>query len=164
MKSFKKNYYLCLLAGLLILAGCSGQYGRLSVNDSVKNQIENYQVLPDHNYYYSGAEVSPRAIIGIHKDYTLKSDLWKPVELTPDQLKKWMIYFGSSTTSDQPFNGSEILTPDGNRIGIWYAFKDWRDWASVAMIDEKMVNISTPIEKHTTPFHWFSIFPPSDIE
>ena len=139
-----KAVFMVVLAALL---GCSGPYGRIAVNADVKKQFESYNVLPDHRYYYSGSFARPRAVIGIHKDYTLQSRFWIPVDLTPEQLKRWVDYFGPTTQSFRNANGSEILTEGGQKIGVWYAFRNWKDWATVKMIDDHVVNISTPIFK-----------------
>lgn len=137
---------IVLLVILSAVTGCGGHYGRLAVNDTVEMQFENYEVLADHRYYYSGSQARPRAVIGIHETYTLQSKLWVPVDLTPEQLKDWVDYFGPTTKYIQGNNGSAILNEHGEKIGVWYAFIDWRDWAAVKMIDEKVVSISTPIE------------------
>ena len=159
-KIFIKDNLLKLIAfvALMVLVGCGGHYGRLAVNHDVKAQFEDYQVLPDHRYYYSGSEARPRAVIGIREEYTLQSDLWVPVDLTSKRLKDWVDYFGPNTRFSQGNNGSDILAEDGSRIGIWYAFVDWRDWAAVKMIDEKVVSITTPITRDDERLIRFSGF------
>lgn len=144
---------LCFIV-LALLTGCGGSYGRLSVSDTVKMQIESYEVLPDHRYYYSGSFARPRAVIGIQDAYTLQSDLWVPVDLTPKLLRAWVDYFGAQTKYFQASNGSDILSETGNKIGVWYAFIDWKDWARVKMIDEKTVSISTPIVRQEELILW----------
>lgn len=144
-----------LRGGMLILAvtfmfGCGGHYGRLSASQTVKMQFENYEVLPDHRYYYSGSEARPRAVIGVHEATVLQSDLWVPVELTSDRLRGWVDYFGPNAKHFQGNNGAAILTEDGRKIGVWYAFIDWRDWAAVKMIDANTVSITTPIVSSET--------------
>jgi hypothetical protein len=143
MSNFLSGVILVLAVSMF--TGCGGHYGRLAASRDVEQQFENYQVLPDHRYYYSGSVARPRAVIGIHETYTLQSTLWVPVALTQDQLKAWVDYPDPSTKYFQGNNGAEILTEDGKRIGVWYALIDWRDWATVKMIDEHVVNISTPI-------------------
>jgi hypothetical protein len=136
---------LVILAFSTTLLGCGGHYGGLVVSDDVKNQFESYQILPDHRYYYSGSFARPRAVIGVHEAYTLKTKLWVPVDLTPQQLKEWVEFFGPGTKQFKTNNGSEILADNGEKIGIWYALIDWKDWAMVKMIDDRVVSISTPI-------------------
>lgn len=143
-----------LLVVLSVILGCGGHYGRLMVNDTVEMQFENYEVLADHHYYYSGSQARPRAVIGIHEAYTLQSKLWVPVDLTPERLKDWVDYFGPTTKYMQGNNGSDILNGNGEKIGVWYAFIDWKDWAAVKMIDEKVVSISTPSEPPEERIFW----------
>ena len=155
---------ILLLVVPLALLGCSGHYGRLAVNDDVKTQFEAYKVLPDHRYYYSGSEARPRAVIGIHEAYRLQSDLWVPVNLTSEQLKDWVDYFGPHFKNFQGSNGSDILADDGSKIGVWYTFIDWRDWAAVKMIGEKVVSITTPITHQEENPIWFRGFKTLSLE
>jgi hypothetical protein len=130
------------------MASCagSGNYGRLFPNDDVKKTFETYQLPPDHTYYYSGPDAFPRAIIGIRNEYHLESKFWKPVELTQKLLKRWLEMGGRSRDGYyMNRNGSDILTPDGRQIGIWYSVKNWKDRATVKMIDDKTVNVSPPL-------------------
>ena len=138
-----------LSVAVVFMAGCAGtgNYGRLVHNDKVKNVFETYQLPTGYTYYYSGPDAMPDAVIGIQKEYLLKSRFWKPVELTPNMLKKWLEYRGPRYGYDLTNNGSEILAPDGRQIGIWYSVKDWRDWATVEMIDEKTFIVSPPKKK-----------------
>jgi hypothetical protein len=41
------------------------------------------------------------------------------------------------------YNG--LRMGNGEKIGFWYAFIDWGDWAAVKMIDEGTVSVSVPI-------------------
>ena len=137
-----------LSMAVVFMVSCAGKenYGRLVPDDKVKNTFETYQLSPDYKYYYSGPDAYPRAVIGIRNEYRLESKFWKPVDLTPTLLKKWLEIEGRPR-QDYDFNrnGSEILTPDGRQIGIWYALKNWKDRARVEMIDDKTVAVSTPI-------------------
>jgi hypothetical protein len=136
---------IMLLVTLSAMTGCGGHYGRLAVNNDVKMQFENYEVLADYHYYYSGSFAKPRAVIGVQEAYTLQPGLWVPVDLTPELLKKWVNYDSFNTKYFQGSNGSDILTEDGKKIGVWYAFIDRQDWATVKMVDQKVVSISTPM-------------------
>ena len=126
------------------LVGCSSHYGKFDYRSDIEAQFEDYMVLPDHKYYYSGSAARPRAILGVHKDFTLISDLWNPVDLTEDKLKNWVAFKGDKETYFKNNNGAEILTKDGEHIGVWYANINRKDHAFVKMIDDKTVNISTP--------------------
>ena len=137
-----------LSMAVLTMVSCSGKgnYGRLVPNDKVKSTFETYQLSPDYTYYYSGPDAYPRAVIGIRNEYHLESKFWKAVDLTPTLLKRWLEIGGRPRQDfDLNRNGSEILTPDGRQIGIWYALKNWKDRARVEMIDDTTVAVSTPI-------------------
>jgi hypothetical protein len=134
---------------VVVLAGCAGtgNYGRLAPNDKVKNAFETYQLPSDYQYYYSGPDAYPKALIGIQNEYRLESKFWKPVDLTTTQLKKWLELGGRPRPGyNLDRNGSDILAPDGRQVGIWYAVKNWKDRATVKMIDDKTLNISPPLE------------------
>jgi len=130
-----------LVACLAGLSACSGTYGRLTIAPDVKALFERYEVLPDHRYFYTESSTWPRAIIGIHQDYTLQSELWRPVTATPKRLNRWLNFAGNREPFLVSGNGSEILDNNGSRIGVWYALKNKHDWGVVRMIDHKTVNI-----------------------
>ena len=84
-------------------------------------------------------------MIGIKKSYTLQSKLWVPIELTKVKLKRWVNYISEYEQYQLTNNGYAILAENGEKIGVWYAFIGWKDWAAVRMIDEGVVSISAPI-------------------
>jgi len=126
------------LAGL---SGCSSIHGRLEANSDVKDMFERYEVLPDYHYFYTESSVWPRVVIGLHKDYTLQSDFWHTVNVTPEHLNRWVNIQGYSRQYFMAHNGSDILDQNGRKIGVWYALKSKRDWGVVKIIDDKTVNI-----------------------
>ena len=142
-------FLLFLSLAVVSMSGCAGtgNFGRLVRDDNVKNAFETYRLPPDHRYYYSGPDASPKALIGIQNDFRLESNFWKPVELTTERLKRWFEKGGLTREDyDLSRNGAEILAPDGRQIGIWYAMRNWRYRATIKMIDANTVNVSTPIE------------------
>jgi hypothetical protein len=146
------RFFLFLLSlAVVVLAGCAGtgNFGRLVPDDNVKNAFETYQLPPNHTFYYSGPDASPKALIGIQNEFQLESNFWKPVELTQERLKRWFEKGGLSRRDyDLSRNGAEILAPDGRKIGIWYAMRNWRYRATIKMVDNNTVNVSTPIEQN----------------
>ena len=129
------------LAGLPACSSFGGPYGRLVVNPDVKALFQRNEVLPDHQYFYTESPAWPRVIIGLHKDYTLQSNFWHPVEATPERLRRWMDWQEDYRQRLMGQSGSDILDKNGRRIGVWYALKNDRDWGLVKMIDDKTVNI-----------------------
>ena len=119
-----------LAAGILmigLLAGCAanqqarGNYGSLKLSSEVDQVFQKYQVLPQYRYYFSGSETKPQAIIGIDRNYTLVTRLWKEVpDLTSEQLKKWIDQMLGFRPAIRTF-GAQILGPGGEQVGIWYS-------------------------------------------
>jgi hypothetical protein len=111
---------IILLLTITMLWGCSGKYGHIQKSREAGRSFENLQIRDDHIYYYSGPAAIPYAVIAIHKDYTLKTRLWKKIDLTSDQLRIWFT-LGMQGTFGSPPSGSYIFDPDGQEIGIWYS-------------------------------------------
>ena len=121
---------LLLLAVFLLLAltlaGCAGgDYGSLRRSYDVTRQIESYEVLPEYNYYYSGPASAPLAILGVHRDYQLVSELWHPIGLTTAQLRDWMVVISPYDDFRKNYHGAYIVAPDGGKVGIWYSQQSW---------------------------------------
>jgi len=109
-----------LVLTLVILSGCAGNYGHIQKSREAGRSFETLQLPADYIYYYSGPAAIPYAIIGIHQDYTLKTKLWKRIDLTSDQLKIWLD-LGMQGSLGYPPSGSYMFGPDGQKIGIWYS-------------------------------------------
>lgn len=139
-------YFLCVLSFVIIM-GCAGKYfknyGGIVPNKDVRNVFENYQIDPDFNYYYSGSDVYPNALMGLKKTYTLESDLWKKVEMTPQLFREFVKNMQTKAlTLGLNQYGFAILDNKGNQIGIWYSLLSVR--TVVQMKDNNVVVIHTP--------------------
>jgi hypothetical protein len=91
----------------------------LEASQEVTKIFDDSQILSNHSYYYSGMQSMPDAIVGIHSSYSLKSKTWQQVDFSSFLLRKLvdrMAYVYMVTP-----RGAWILSPDGNRIGIWYS-------------------------------------------
>lgn len=132
----------------LILAsfGCaglhSGSYGKIVPNMDVTRTFEDHQVNTNFNYYISGSDVYPHAIIGIDKSYTLSSKLWKKREFTPETLKYLVENIKSKVLEfyETP-HGFDILDNEGKNIGNWYSILSAR---TTVKIEDHSVIIITP--------------------
>ena len=133
--------YTLLIIIQTSFASCSGNYGKLKPSFDVTRMFEDHKILTDHSYYYSGPDAKPDAIIGIHDSYTLNSRLWKPVDLTPKQLKNWINFISSDTGYSFRHYGSLILDPTGKQVGVWYS--PW-DWTIVRMENDNHIVVHTP--------------------
>jgi len=139
-------FFACVLL-LLVICGCAANlysnYGEIRPNKGVTQAFDNYEVNPNLNYYISGSDVCPNAIIGLSREYTLVSDLWKKTEFTAGTFKE-VIQFMNDETSQyrEELFGFDILDDKGNDIGDWYSILSAR--TAVKMMGDKKVIIYTP--------------------
>ena len=116
--------------------GISLKYGKL---ERSKEITKIFEILPDHNYYYSGWGSVPYAIIAIDSQYKLRKGLWNPIEATVPMLRSWvrdmdMIY-------GFPPYGSRILDHKGRQLGVWYSSKQW---TTVVIEEENEIAVLAP--------------------
>jgi len=147
LKVIKRTVSTICVILILSSVGCagliSGKYGTIVPNKDVTESFENYQVSPNLNYYISGSDVYPNAIIGIDKSYTLDSNLWKEVEFTPETLKNLVGDMNAKVTElNETLHGFNILDNKGNNIGDWYSILSAR--TSVKMEEDNRIIIITP--------------------
>ena len=118
-------------------------WGKITPDNRVRNNFETYVINPDMNYYLSGSDVYPFAILGLQKDYILDSTLWKSVEMTPAKMKELVadMQFKAQEISQQQY-GFAVLDDRGGQIGIWYSLLTAA--TSVQMREGKKVLIHTP--------------------
>ncbi len=134
-----KKYIILII---LVLAACSASEkgGYLAIDNNVNRFFLTHDVYPNHQYYYSGPDYRPIAIIAIHNDYTLSSTLWKSVDATPEIVKTWL----NNMTNNSPFTpsiwGKKIIGPNGSYIGVWFSPFDYAS-----------INRSGDIVRVTTP-------------
>lgn len=121
------RFFLALALVMLAIAApaCMAQQVIFQRDAGVNAAFEAAVVLPEYNYYYSGPEAQPLAIVGIRREYRFEQGFWKPVALSEGQLKEWVWMIDTATRSTRiNYYGSKILAPDGTEIGIWYSFLD----------------------------------------
>ncbi|HPC04847.1 MAG TPA: hypothetical protein PKY58_02435 [Syntrophales bacterium] len=143
-----RTFRTLILAAVLTLAGAQAlqaflnQYGSLSPSSKATALFETYQIVDGYRYYTSGAEDRPRGIIGIRKEYTLRSSLWKEMPADKEVLERSVRGLRDGARDMREFPaGSEILEPDGTLIGYWYSDKKA---TVIKMIGEKSVEIYPP--------------------
>ena len=103
----------------LLVTGCMKNYGRFTLDAQVSQAFRSGSIQADYQYYYSGRQTMPYAIMAIDRSYSVPSKYWVPFEPQPEQLKTM-----SGSIFDQnryPSYGYRILDPNGVLIGIWYA-------------------------------------------
>ncbi len=121
MKSLSIKYkWFAVLAALAMafVAACSGNYGRLQYNNEVSLAFQKFETLDNYNYYYSGRQNKPSAIIGIDPAFEFSSRFWTVIE--PDQFETMV---GRLSPPEYGFlNGAYMLAPDGRKAGVWYSW------------------------------------------
>ena len=142
-------HWVVCIAIMFLSSGCSTllfkNYGRITPDGDAREAFEKYQVNPKYNYYISGSDVYPNAIIGLDKAYTLEPVLWKPVEMTPEKMRELveaMQHKVKSITWRLILYGFAVYDDKGKQIGIWYSLPDAK--TSVQMIDDHTVRVVTP--------------------
>lgn len=128
---------LSLLLITPAISGCVATVGNQNLSTiqespDVTRLYRSYTINPNHNYFYSGPELQPDAIMGIDKGYTVQSKFWHPVDLTEAQLERWVVW-GDRESEDSGFSrrymgrymGAYILDLQGTVVGDWYSKKDW---------------------------------------
>ena len=131
-----------VLAGFV--AGCSLHGGNqciIRLSGRINDMFESRQVMDEYNYFYSGRDAVPDAILGVNQKYTLRSSLWKPVKLTSGQLGQWIDMMTDHRGFSIRTYGAEVLGPDNELIGIWYS--PW-SWTTVRLVGDNEVIIHTP--------------------
>ena len=119
--------------------GISLKYGKLERSSEITKIFETHQILPDHQYYFSGWGPVPYAIIAIDSRYKMRKGLWNQVELTVPMLRNWvremdMIY-------GFPPYGSRILDHNGRQLGVWYSSKQW---TTIIIEEENEIAVLAP--------------------
>ncbi len=111
----------------------------------VTRTFETYQISSEYDYYISGSDVYPNAIIGLDKAYTLETDLWKKVEMTPKKLRELVTDMKDKATTvnyGMPLYGFVMLDDKGKQIGVWYSILGAKTF--LRMKDNRTVIIYTP--------------------
>ena len=111
---------LGVLIASTLISGCFENYGRLKRDSELTRAFQSYQIEPDYKYYFYGPSNYPYAIIGIDPAYHISSKVWREVDPGTEQFKK-MLYWVWSDDYYSPISGASILSPTGEKVGIWYS-------------------------------------------
>jgi hypothetical protein len=118
------------LVVIFVFSGCAttgSPKGRMERSRDLDRIFLSYEVLPDHQYYTSGGYDLPNAILAIHNDYELVTDLWLSIpNVNSAQIRKWIdtISPEENYRGTRGYFGAYILDPNGNRVGAWYSIQD----------------------------------------
>jgi hypothetical protein len=135
---------LAVIQSMLVSCAATGKSSGVITSREATAIWHAYEILPDYHYYYAGPDAHPHYIIGIDDRYRLISKLWKPVDLTPAMLKNWFNYLRPRVGySPYPY-GAFITGHHGERIGLWYSVRDWRDTGSATLGENNQVFVTMP--------------------
>jgi hypothetical protein len=137
---------ICFIA--MTISSCAGLWpdriGRIVLDPEAALIFEKKQCGGDYQYYYSGSDLYPSALMGIRKDLKLEDDtLWKKVAMTPERCQDMVSHIQTRTLSLglSPY-GFVIQDDQGRRIGIWYSILTAT--TPVSMKDDQTAVIHTP--------------------
>jgi len=117
--------YLILLLALWAMVGCAtvnSHYGSIVPDQAAERDFDAFRIDPQMNYYYSGGDLYPNALIGLKKEYVLDNDLWKPLEPSPRIFRDKIQSMKEKARSCGGHQyGFAIRDPQGKLLGIWYS-------------------------------------------
>lgn len=119
------------------------RYGKIRPSRDATDAYDRFRVDPNLNYYISGSDVYPNAIIGIDKAWTLESDLWKKKDLSSQDMKELVQNMrAKSAERILTLHGFDIFDNHGRKIGDWFSIMGVI--MTVEIRGEKRVIVHTP--------------------
>jgi hypothetical protein len=127
----KGNKYACIAAArlklcffllplIVVVSGCgSASYGRLESSPEITKVFKDGKVLSSYQYYVSGFQRIPYAIIAVDNNFQLRSRGWQALDLDAAALNQ-IVYRMDAVYSLTP-RGAWIVDNEGNRLGVWYS-------------------------------------------
>ncbi len=137
-----KRFFLIVL--LFLVAGCARcpECGSLQQRNEITLLFNNQELVEGYNYYYNGRLSAPSAILGLDEKYTLQGQFWTAIDLTQEQLSTWVQAIQTTRRSERgTFRGAEILSPKGERAGIWFSNFDW---VTTRFLEADVVEVFAP--------------------
>ena len=144
MKNFRTvhSFFLLLLTVAAAITACAPSTINFRQDLAINNALESLQPIPGYDYYYSGPDSFPLAILGVPSGQKFRQGLWKKVDLTPERLEIWMRSIDNPHRSiSTRYHGKYILGPDGQTLGIWYSPQEW---PNVRLSPENELSVTTP--------------------
>ena len=139
--------YAVLIGLLAVVTACTHNHGGFVLDAKVTRDFKDGVVRPNLDYYYSGRDTMPYAIMGIEPGYSVPSRYWTAFEPQSEQLKNMS---GNVYGKDQydPY-GSFIRDPGGDIIGIW--FSNIRSQSVTVDPETKIVEVLFPNPENDGP-------------
>ena len=116
-------YFIPTLLLSALISGCFENYGRLKHNANVTRDFQTYQVDPNFKYYFYGRRSMPYAIVGIDREYHMRSRVWREVDHDTKEFQKMIFWVWDDNIpyTRFPRSGAHITDPNGKKVGIWYS-------------------------------------------
>jgi hypothetical protein len=131
---------------MLVVSGCFENYGRIQRDDAVTTMFETGELPHEYHYHFFGLRDQPYAVMGLDQEWTLKSRIWRPVELSTEEFK----YMTKWIWEDLGFYkyGANILDPEFVKIGIIYT----SSWMATVKVDKETKTVEVmPFVKNNDP-------------
>lgn len=130
---------LAIGAAVFVISRFSrGRYGSLRSNPAVGEAFEAFSVDVEMQYYISGPDACPNAIMGLNQSWQLRESLWKERAMTSGELKAMV----SAMADKKPCHGFDVLDHQGQKIGVWFSAIDTS--TTITILDSNVVSIVTP--------------------
>ena len=147
MRKLSVFHVLMFMALAFSCLGCagllSGKYGAIVPDGNARTAFESFQLSAGLNYYVSGAEEYPNAMLGLNREYTLDSTLWKRIDPTPARFRDLVLQMQTRALQvGHRQYGCAVVDDQGRQIGIWYSILPAR--TPVVMKEDRHVEIYTP--------------------
>ncbi|HPC02494.1 MAG TPA: hypothetical protein PKY58_00665 [Syntrophales bacterium] len=130
MKTNAGRKWMRILAVLCawVLAGCAAtqlhDYGKFVPDRAVTEQFERFRVDPGLVYYISGSDDLPNAIVGISREFTLQSELWKKRDFDEETLKDLVEMMQHRVLATLlSLQGFRLEDPSGKQVGVWFSIQ-----------------------------------------
>lgn len=114
---------LCIGFIVFFMSRSGENYGKLKPSDSATASFESHSQVTDFDYYYSGTESHPLAIIGVEKKFRFDSAKhWMKVKPGEDSLEQLIAGMQSKAgQKNQNLRGFEMVDQRGEHVGEWYS-------------------------------------------
>jgi hypothetical protein len=123
------KFVLCIILflALFYLSGCASSFfksqGKIETDVVVTDSFNKFQINTNFNYYLSGSDVYPTSILGLNKNYTPGTDLWKQINMTPELFSELVTNMNTRSVQrcSQTMHGFYVYDDKNNKIGVWYS-------------------------------------------
>lgn len=111
-----------VLLGVVTAVSCGGRYGDIRLDSTVERVAESLVMDPTMDYYYSGPDLYPNALIAVKRGYKLGPDLWKAMGRDAARFRDTVLHMQERAREFGESPRGFVMTDDrGNTVGWWYS-------------------------------------------